>query len=272
MTAPTKSVTEAAPARAARATEPEVIGTESVWHHVSRAVRVHVGAALCGVLDPWIAGLQVLRRRAGGAPVAEVHAEEGHARPRAARPGEQHEAAPPAVAAPKPRRRLLTFLIYISILLAGALAGGAAAYELLSRLLSRQSAESQRVEAAMAKQSLSVALNQSKIDAAESARSEAEKNLVEARKKQAEAEKKLESTVKEFNALADKQKKLDQVGRLLEQIRVTEASGAASRSVPASNSGVYRPETRQSPSKTKDCTLSSGNIKAMKDCVDSFNR
>ena len=71
--------------------------------------------------------------------------------------------------------------------------------------------------------------------------------------------------------MADKQKKLDQVAKLLEQIRLAEAPGAGSRPVPASNS--HRPETaRQSPAKTADCTLSSGNIKAMKDCLESFNR
>jgi hypothetical protein len=235
-------------------------------------VQSHLSAAICGVLDPWIAGLQGLRRRAGGAPAAEVQAGEGHARPKAARPGEQHDAAPQAVVAPRPRRRLLTYLIYFSVLLAGALAGGAAAYELLAKLLQRQSAENQRVEAAMAKQSKSVASNQSKLDAAETKRLDAEKNLVEAKKKQAEAEKKLETALKDSNALAEKQKKLDQVAKLLEQIRLAEASGAGSRSVPASSSGGNRPETRQRPPKTGDCTLSSGNIKAMKDCVDSFNR
>ena len=174
--------------------------------------------------------------------------------------------------AAKPRRRLLTWLIYFSVLLAGALAGGAASFELLYRSLQHQSAESQRVEAAMAKQSMSVASNQSKLDAAETKRAEAEKNLAEAKKKQAEAEKKLEFALKDSNALADKQKKLDQVAKLLDQIRVNEASGSGSRPVPAGSSGGSRPETRQSSHKTADCTLSSGNIKAMKDCVEAFNR
>ncbi len=63
------------------------------------------------------------------------------------------------------------------------------------------------LEAAMAKQSKSVASNQAKLEASEAKRSQAEKSLVEAKKKQAEAEKKLETTLKESNALADKQKK-----------------------------------------------------------------
>ncbi len=273
MIAANKNASEAASAHAPRATDTEVIGTESLAHHLSRALRSHVGTAVCGVLDPCIAGLQGLRRRAGGAPAADPHAAEGHSKPRAGRPGEQHEAATQEMQAPKPRRRLLTWLIYFSVLLAGALAGGAASFELLYRSLQHQSAESQRVEAAMAKQSKSVASNQNKLEAAETKRSEAEKNLVEAKKKQAEAEKKLELTLKDANVLVDKQKKLDQVAKLLEQIRLTEASGAGSRPVPASSNGGQRPETtRQSPAKTGDCTLSSGNIKGMKDCLESFNR
>ena len=273
MIAANKNASEAASAHAPRATDTEVIGTESLAHHLSRALWSHVGTAVCGVLDPCIAGLQGLRRRAGGAPAADPHAAEGHSKPRAGRPGEQHDTATPEMQAPKPRRRLLTWLIYFSVLLAGALAGGAASFELLYRSLQHQSAESQRVEAAMAKQSKSVASNQNKLEAAETKRSEAEKNLVEAKKKQAEAEKKLELTLKDANVLVDKQKKLDQVAKLLEQIRLTEASGVGSRPVPASSNGGQRPETtRQSPAKTGDCTLSSGNIKGMKDCLESFNR
>ena len=272
MSAAIKNVPDGTSARATRATDTEVIGTESLGHHLSRAVQSHVGAAIRGVLDPWIAGLQGLRRRTGGAPEADGKAGEGHAKPRAGRPGEQHDAATQEIQAPKPRRRLLTWLIYFSVLLAGALAGGAASFELLAKLLYRQSAESQRVEAAMAKQSKSVASNQSKLEAAEAKRSEAEKSLVEAKKKQAEAEKKLEIALKDSSSLAEKQKKLDQVAKLLEQIRLAEASGAGSRPVPASSSGGNRPEAKQGPHKTGDCTLSSSNIKAMKDCVESFNR
>ena len=267
-----QNASDGASARAPRATDTEVIGTESLGHHLFRTVRSHVGAAVCGVLDPCIAALQGLRRRAGGAPTADGQAGEGRSRPKAARQGEPHDAATQEIEAPKPRRRLLTYLIYFSVLLVGALAGGAASFELLSKLHFRQSAENQRVEAAMAKQSKSVASNQSKLDSAEAKRSEAEKNLVEAKKKQAEAEKKLETALKDANAMAEKQKKLDQVAKLLDQIRVAEGLGAAPRSVPASSSGANRPEARQGSPKTGDCTLSAGNIKAMKDCLESFNR
>lgn len=267
-----QNASDGASTRASRAKDTEVIGTESLGHHLSRALHSHANAAICGALDPCIAGLQGLRKRAGGAPEADVQAGEGRSRPKAARPGEHHDAAAQEIVAPKPRRRLRTYLIYFSVLLAGTLAGGAASFELLAKLLYRQSAENQRIQVAMAKQSKSMASNQNKLDAAETKRSEAEKNLVEAKKQQAEAEKKLETALKDSNALAEKQKKLDQVAKLLEQIRVTEASGAGSRSVSANSSGGNRPEARQSPTKTKDCTLSSGNIKAMKDCLDSFNR
>ncbi len=272
MNAVNKNAPDGASARASRATETEVIGTESLGHHLLRIVRSRVSAATCGVLDPCIAGLQGIRRRAGGATEADVKAGEGHSGARATRLGEQHDEATQEIVALKPKRRLLTYLIYFSVLLAGALAGGAASFELLSKSLYRQSAENQRVEVAMAKQSKSVASHQSKLDAAETKRSEAEKKLVEAKMKQAEAEKKLETALKESSALAEKQKKLDQVAKLLEQIRVAEASGAGSRLVSANSSSTNRPETRQSPPKTGDCNLSSGNIKAMKDCVDSFNR
>ena len=267
-----KSASDGASARVSRAADTEVIGTESLAHHLSRSVRSHISAAICSVLDPCIAALQGLRRGAGGAPEPDAQAGEDRSRPRATRPGGQHDAVTQEIEAPKPRRRLLTYLIYFSVLLAGAMAGGAAAFELLSDLLYRQSAENQRVEIAMAKHSDSVASNQSKLDDAEAKRSEAEKNLAEATKKQAEVEKKLETALKDSEALAEKQKKLDQVAKLLEQIRLAEAAGAGTRSVPASSSDGHRPQTSQSPTKTGDCTLNSGNIKALKDCVDSFNR
>lgn len=266
MNTASQNTSDRASVRASRASVTESTGAESLGHHLSRTIRSRVGAAICGVLDPCIAWLQGLRKQAGGAPDADVPTmEERRSTPRAARPGEHHEAVTQEIQAPKPRRRLLTYLIYFSVLLAGGLAGGAVAYELLEKLLHRQSIENQRTEAAMAKQSKSVASNQSKLDKAEAKRSEAEKNLVEAKKK-------LETALKDSNALAEKQKKLDQVAKLLEQIRAADAAGAGTRLLSANRSGGNRSETNSSSPKSADCTLSSGNIKAMRDCLESFNR
>jgi hypothetical protein len=260
------------PARAPRAEAEDSAAEESLPHHAQRVVVSRVHAIEKGLLDPLIAMLQRLRKGAVGAEGDDDESgEDGH-RPRKARSGGGHGA--PAHAdegedeAPKPKRRLLPILIYFSVFLTGGMGGGALAYELLSKLLDRQATESRRLEAAMAKQAKSVASNQKNLEAAEAKRTEAENKLVEAQKKQAEAEKKLESALADTKAAADKQKKLDDAVKLLEQIRGPERAGSAPR--PPSAGG--NAERKQGPPKAGDCTLAPGNIGALKDCVKDFNR
>jgi uncharacterized membrane protein len=237
-------------------------------HHAQRLVASRVHAIERGLLDPLIALLQRLRKGAGGAKGADDETGEDSPRPRKAGGGRDAPAHEAEAEAPKPKRRLLAFLIYFSVFLAGGMGGGALAYELLSKLLDRQAAESRRLEAAMAKQSKSVASNQKNLDAAEAKRTEAEKKLVEAQKKQAEAEKKLEAALTDTKAAADKQKKLDDAVKLLEQIRGPERAGGALRPPSAGGSAERKP----GPPKAGDCTLAAGNIGALKDCVKDFNR
>jgi len=266
-----------APARAprAQAEESAVEETESLQAHAGRLVRTRLGAMACGVLDPCIAVLQRLRAGAGGAQDADTNGDEDSPRPRNARLGRGRDAVADAeegedeAEAPKPKRRLLAFLIYFSVLLAGGMAGGALAYELLAKLLERQAAESRRVEAAALKQSKSVASNQKKLDEAQAKLAEAEKKLEEAQKKQTEAEKNLEAALNDSKTAAEKQKKFDEAVKLLDSIRGADSSGNAQRSPAISRNSA---ESKQRPLKSGDCTLAAGGIDALKDCVKDFNR
>lgn len=260
-----------APARAPRAPAEESVGQESLYAHAKRLVRSRLSAMACGVLDPCIALLRGLRKRSGGAQDADAEDGEGRSRLRNARPGGGRDGAARSdeveAVAPKPKRRLLAYLIYFSVLLAGGMGGGALAYELLAKLLDRQATESRRLEAAISKQSKSVGSNQKKLDEAQAKRVEAEKNLEEAQAKRVEAEKKLEEFLKDSKAATDKQKKLDEAVKLLESIRAADRSSAVARS-PSAGSAERRP----GPLKSSDCVLVGGDVKALKDCVASFNR
>lgn len=263
-----------APARAPRAPAEESVAEESLQTHAKRLMRSRLSAMACGVLDPGIALLQRLRKLSGGAQDADAEAGEDRSRPRTAKPGGGRDAvAPPDEAeagAPKPKRRLRAFLIYFSVLLAGSMVGGALAYELLAKLLDRQATESRRLEAAISKQTKSAASNQKKLDEAEPKRVEAEKKLEEAQAKRIEAEIKLEASLNDSKAAAEKQKKLDEAVKLLESIRGADRPSNVPRSPPVSSSGSIERKLR--PPKSGNCTLAAGNINALKDCVEDFNR
>lgn len=265
------------PARAPRATDEDAPGAETLQHHARRVVVSELHAVERGILDPIISLLQRMRRGAGAADGAEEEDGGGHARSGRGKPGGGRDAGARAEAddeqeeAPKPKRRLLTFLIYFSALVAGGMIGGALSYELLFKLLDRQATESKRLEAAMAKLNKSTASNQNKLDEALAKRAEAEKKLEEAKKKQTEAEKKLETALNESKIAADKQKKLDDAVKLLEQIRGAERPGAAQRP-PAAASAGSGAEGKARPLKSGDCTLAAGDVKSLKDCVKDFNR
>ena len=271
---------ERAPAHAPRAGAEESATDESLSHHAKRLASSRLHAIERSVLDPVIALLQRLRKATGAAEGAEEEGAEDRSRSKKTKPGRGLDADEDEAEAeaPKPKGRLLKFLIYFSVLLAGGMVGGALAYELLASLLDRQATESRRLEAAMSKQSKSVASNKKKLDEAEAKRAEAEKKLEEANKKQAEAEKKLEAAINDTKAAAEKQKKLDDAVKLLEQIRGSERSSATSRPAPAgsgtgvSSSAGSGAERKPGPSKTGDCTLAAGNVNALKDCVKDFNR
>lgn len=262
-----------APARAARAPADESAVEESLWQHAKRLMLARLVAMACDVLDPCIALLQRLRPRTGGAQGPDAQDEEDRSGPRKAGAGGGRDALVRAgagegedrVDAPKPKRRLFAFLIYLNVLLAGGMVGGALAYELLAKLLDRQATESRRIEAAMSKLSKSAASNQKKLDEAQAKRVDAEKKLEDAKKKQIDAEKKLEAALNDTKVAAEKQKKLNEAVKLLESIRGADRLNSVQRSAPASAS-------ERRPTKSGNCTLAAGNISALKDCVEDFNR
>jgi len=127
------------------------IAEESLAAHAKRALRTRLRARITAVLDAGIAVLQKLRKQAGGGQGAE----EGEDRPgsRNDRPRQRQGAAAPQVEAdaPKPKRRLRAFLIYVVLMLAGGLCGGALAYTQFQKQLGLQLEQSRGLEAALAK-------------------------------------------------------------------------------------------------------------------------
>jgi hypothetical protein len=212
------------------------------------------------VLDAGIALLQWLRKRAGGAQDANREADEDRPGSRRDRPGGRRDAAAPLAEAeaqaPKPKRRLRTLLVYLSVLLAGGMGGGVLAYDLLEELLDHQFAESERLEAMISKHSKSIATTQ--------------KNLEEAQAGRIEAEKKLEASLAEYTkSTAELQKKLDETEKRLETMPAAERASTAQGPSPVSRGSAAR---KAPPLKTGNCALSSGNIAALKGCIENFNR
>ncbi len=269
MSTPPSAADKHPPAHAPRDREEKPVEEESLPHHAQRLVQSRLRTMVNSIINPCIALLQRLRKRTGEEESGEGEGEDEKDRPKhkRAKPHGNRDTDEPAdeadAEAPKPRRRLLTYLIYFSIFLVGGMAGGALAYEMLAKLLTRQSADIQRLETAVAKQTKSAASNQKKLEEAEVKRADAEKKLEEAKKKQVEAEKKLETSLKDVKSGEDKQKKFDEAAKLLDSIR--DKSGNAQRP-PAGSEGKVRPP------KSGDCTFAPGDVKSLKDCVREFNR
>ena len=130
----------------------EPIAEESLSAHARRALLTRVRVRIAAFLDAGIALLQGLRKKVGGAQDA---GEDGD-RPgsRRERPEARKKTAPPDEAAaepPKPRRRLRAFLIYVCVMLAGGIGGGALAYNQFQKQLGQLLEESLRQEAALVK-------------------------------------------------------------------------------------------------------------------------
>jgi len=139
-----------AASRNSRPSDDAPTAEETLAAHAKRALLTRLRTRVTAVLDAGIALLQGLRKKAGGPQAtAEDEDERGSRqdRPRG-RPG----AAPPVEAeAPKPKRRLRAFLIYLGLMLAGGLGGGALAYTQFQKQLDRQLEASRSLEAALAK-------------------------------------------------------------------------------------------------------------------------
>jgi hypothetical protein len=176
-----------AASRPPRTPAEEPIAEESLSAHARRALLTRVRARVAAFLDAGIALLQGVRKKVGGAQDA---GEEDEDRPgsRRERPGERKRTAPPDEAAaepPKPRRRLRAFLIYVSVMLAGGIGGGALAYNQFQKQLGQLLEESLRQEAALVQ----------KIKPG----TKTLKTFEEEQAKRAEAEKKLALSLAEFS-------------------------------------------------------------------------
>lgn len=167
-----------ATSRPQRAPAEEPIAEESLPAHARRALLTRVRARIAAFLDAGIALLQGLRKKVGGAQ--DAREDEDQPGSRRERPEERKRTAPPdetAAEPPKPRRRLRTFLIYASVMLAGGIGGGALAYNQYQKQLGQLLEESLRREAALVKKIKPDAKTLKKFEKEQAKRAEAEKKL-----------------------------------------------------------------------------------------------
>lgn len=247
-----------APARDARASTEERVAEESLSAHARRLLRARASAAATAVVDAGIATLQRLREKAGGAQHADGAADEDRRRPRDDRFGGRRDAAAPtaAVQAPAPKRRPRAFLVYLSVLVAGGMGGGALGYNLLAKLLDRQVAESRRLQATLSKHSKSAAA--------------ARKELENAQTRRIEAEKKLEASLADHaKSSAEKQAKLDEAESRLGTMLAAERARNPQPPLPVSRGSAG---AKALPVKTGNCKVDKSNVSALKDCINDFYR
>lgn len=269
-----------ASAPSSRPTSEEAGAAEGLWAHGMRLLRARLSAAVNGVLDPCIAALQRMRKAAGGDPEAGGDAD-GSGPGNDRRGGKRDDAAAPEeadAAAPKPGRRLPSFLAYASVLLAGGMGGGALSYNMLSGLLDHQFAESRRLEGDMAGHAKAIEDVQSKLDD-EQTKSAAEGKKVEASAAEykaalAEKQKKFDASLAEYKTtLAEKQKKFDDSIAEYKELQVLLGSIDRVRGPrKASNVSSASLGRATRPVNAGDCAMEAGKISALKDCIDNFNR
>lgn len=252
-------------------------------------------AAASAAIDKGIASLQQLRQRAGAAEQADErrdehdphgrtgrhgttavdpHGQTGtQARTQGKRPVDASErtgkpgararplgepAAEEAVA-PKPRRRLRGALVYLSVMLAGAMGGMALAYDLLGHMLEQRSAEVNRQEIKLSKSSKSMA--------------ELKKKLDEGQTKQTEAETRLAAALAEnATKLGELQQQRDEA-----QARLASALGVHAGNAQRQEDGGGRQtgtrNARSGLSSTGDCNLGNGDIRSvLSGCIAEMNR
>ncbi|MDZ7583245.1 MAG: hypothetical protein U0938_00285 [Thiobacillus sp.] len=167
-----------AASRPPRAPSEEPIAEESLSAHARRALLARVRARIAAFLDAGIALLQGVRKKVGGAQ--DAGEDEDRPGSKRERPEARKRAAPPDEAAaesPKPRRRLRTFLIHVSVMLAGGIGGGALAYNQYQKQLGQLLEESLRQEAALVKKIKPGAKTLATFEEERARRAEAEKKL-----------------------------------------------------------------------------------------------
>ncbi len=226
-------------------------------------------AAATAAIDKGIASLQRLRLRAGGAQQPDEDRDDANARVRAGRarerPGRPEARARPKgepdaaeAAAPQPRRRLRSLLVYLSVMLAGAMGGMALAYDLLAQLLDQRSAEVDRQEIKLSKLSKSMAELKGKLGVQEAKRTEAQTRLAA--------------------AVAQDEKNRGELQRLRAEAdaRLADAPAGRARDPQRQDDGGGRNAARNAQTGwggAGDCTLGSGNIRSVLGaCLAEMNR
>lgn len=246
------------PARDVRASADDRVAEESLSAHAGRLVRRRASAAATAFLQAIIASLQRLHKAAGGAQDTDRTAEEDRRRPTNDMRGGQRDVAQPSAAAatPAPKRRLRSFLVYLSVLLAGGMGGAALGYNLLAKLLDRQFTQNGRLQVAISKHSKSAAATRKELESAQSRR--------------IEAEKKLEAYLAEHaKTSAEKQKRLDEAENRLAAMLAAERAGNRQPHSPVSRN---RAGGNPLPAKTGDCNVNGNNVSTLKDCINAHDR
>ena len=233
----------------------------------ARAKQVLLAAATAAI-DQGIASLQRLRQRAGDTEQShegrdDEHAREGDTRGRRGKPGTgvgpKGEPAAEEPVAPKPRRRLRSLFVYLSVMLAGAMGGMALAYDLLAQLLDHRSAEIHRKEVKLSENSKSMAELKQKVDQRQAKQTEAETRLAA--------------------ALAENDKKLGELQQKRAEAEARLASvlaGRAGNSQRQEDGGSSQAAARNGlagRTSAGDCNLGSGNIRSvLSGCIAAMNR
>lgn len=152
---------------------------ETLAAHARRALLARLRTRVTAALDAGIALLQGLREKTGGAQAAGEDEDRPGARRDRSR--ERKGSAPPVEAeAPRPHRRLRAVMLYLGLMLAGGLGGGALAYTQFQTQFDRQREASQEREAALAKKTQPDATALKTFEAELLRRDQAEKKLASA--------------------------------------------------------------------------------------------
>ncbi|HUX26155.1 MAG TPA: hypothetical protein VMV87_16260 [Burkholderiales bacterium] len=228
----------------------------AAWQVHARAAFASAKGALLAAariaLDKGIASLQGLRKRAGAAAEQDAPREHEHPGKRATAGRLMDEAAAAAAIAPKPRRRLRRLLLYLCVILAGAMLGTALAYKLLAQLLERQALEIQRQELRLSGYSKSVSELKGKL-----ARQQAQRAEVDARLAKSLAE----------NAKTLVQMRARQTSALAGRARTPPPADGADR-----GGGIAR-KARGGWTGSGSCTVGSGDVRSvLAGCIAEMNR